>query len=62
MKNGKQLKESDNIKSVKNAQQKPKSAGVIQGGEPRKPSDEENMWNNIMNASTHNSIGRSIKK
>ena len=62
VKNGKQLKESDNIKSVKNAQQKPKSAGVIQGGEPRKPSDEENMWNNIMNASNHNSIGRSIKK
>tara|TARA_R100001082_G_scaffold110295_1_gene89829 strand:- start:792 stop:1535 length:744 start_codon:yes stop_codon:yes gene_type:complete len=62
VKNGKQLKEANNIKSVKNTQQKPKSAGLIQGGEPPKPSDEDNMWNNIMNASSHNSIGRSIKK
>ena len=60
--NGKQIKENDNIKSVKNTQQKPKSAGLIQGGEPPKPSDEDSMWNNIMSASNHNSIGRSIKK
>ena len=60
--NGKQIKENDNIKSVKNTQQKPKSAGLIQGGEPPKPSDEDSMWNNIMSASNHNSLGRSIKK
>ena len=62
VKNGKQLKEANNIKSVKNTQQKPKSAGVIQGGEPRKPSDEDNMWNNIMSAANHNTLGKSIKK
>ena len=60
--NGKQIKENDNIKSVKNTQQKPKSAGLIQGGEPPKPSDEDSMWNNIMSASNHNTLGKSIKK
>ena len=53
---------NNNIQNVKNTQQKPKSAGLIQGGEPPKPSDEDSMWNNIMSASNHNSIGKSIKK
>ena len=53
---------NENIESVKRTQQKPKSAGLIQGGEPPKPSDEDSMWNNIMSASNHNSIGKNIKK
>ena len=61
-KEGKQLKESNNIKSVKNAQQRPKSAGLIQGGEPPQPSDEDSMWENIMSASSHGKLAKSIKK
>jgi len=61
-KSGNTLRKSDNIKSVKNTQQKPKSAGLIQGGEPPQPSDEDSMWSNIMNASSHNKVGQSIKK
>jgi hypothetical protein len=61
-KEGTQLKKSDNIKSVKNTQQKPKSAGLIQGGEPPQPSDEDSMWENIMSASSHNKLAKSIKK
>jgi hypothetical protein len=61
-KEGTQLKKSDNIKSVKNTQQKPKSAGLIQGGEPPQPSDEDSMWENIMSASSHGKLAKSIKK
>ena len=59
---GKTLRKSNNIKSVKNTQQKPKSAGLIQGGEPPQPSDEDSMWSNIMDASSYNKIGKSIVK
>ena len=53
---------NNNIQNVKNTQQKPKSAGLIQGGEPPQPSDEDSMWNNIMSASNHNKLSKSIKK
>ena len=60
-KEGKNVR-NDNIENIRNTQSKPKSAGIIQGGEPPKPSDEDAMWSNIMNASNHNTLGKSIKK
>ena len=55
-------RKNDNIESVKKTQQKPKSAGLVQGGEPPQPSDEDSFWKNIMNASNHSQIGKSIVK
>jgi len=54
-------KANNNIQNVKNTQRKPKSAGIIQGGEPPKASDEDNMWNNIMGASDAGKISKGIK-
>jgi hypothetical protein len=53
---------NQNIESVKRAQQKPKSAGLVQGGQPPKTSDEDNMWSNIMKAGNTSSIRGSIAK
>ena len=53
---------NQNIESVKRAQQRPKSAGLVQGGQPPKKSDEDNMWSNIMKAGNPNSIRGNIKK
>jgi len=53
---------NENIESVKRAQQKPKSAGLVQGGQPPKTSDEDNMWSNIMKAGNTSSIRGSIAK
>jgi len=53
---------NENIESVKRAQQKPKSAGLVQGGQPPKTSDEDNMWSNIMKAGNTRSIRNSIAK
>lgn len=53
---------NENIESVKRTQQKPKSAGLVQGGQPPKTSDEDNMWSNIMKAGNVNSIRGNIKK
>ncbi len=53
---------NQNIESVKRAQQRPKSAGLVQGGQPPKKSDEDNMWSNIMKAGSPNSIRGNIKK
>ena len=36
---------------------KPKSAGLVQGGEPPQLSDNDNMWNNILKAGNPLSIG-----
>ena len=51
---------NQNIESVKRAQQKPKSAGLVQGGQPPKASDEDNMWSNIMKAGGTTSIRGSL--
>jgi len=48
---------NQNIESVKKTQQKPKSAGLVQGGEPPQLSDNDNMWNNILKAGNPMSIG-----
>tara|TARA_R100000654_G_scaffold13127_1_gene28557 strand:+ start:3601 stop:4323 length:723 start_codon:yes stop_codon:yes gene_type:complete len=53
---------NQNIESVKKAQQKPKSAGLVQGGQPPKQSEEDSMWSNIMNAGNTRSIRGNIKK
>ena len=53
---------NENIESVKRTQQKPKSAGLVQGGQPPKASDEDSMWSNIMKAGNPNSIRGNIKK
>ena len=54
---------NQNIESVKKTQQKPKSAGLVQGGEPPQLSDNDNMWNNILKAGNPISIGgKSIAK
>jgi hypothetical protein len=61
--NAKQGRRSNNnIQNVKNTQQKPKSAGIIQGGSPPKASDSDNLWNNIMGASEAGKISKGIKK
>jgi hypothetical protein len=59
--NAKNGNRANNIQNVKNTQRKPKSAGIIQGGEPPKVSDEDNMWNNIMGASQAGKISKGIK-
>tara|TARA_R110000851_G_scaffold116835_3_gene243283 strand:+ start:2570 stop:3310 length:741 start_codon:yes stop_codon:yes gene_type:complete len=48
---------NQNIESVKKTQQRPKSAGLVQGGEPPQLSDNDNMWNNILKAGNPLSIG-----
>ena len=53
---------NENIESVKRAQQRPKSAGLVQGGQPPKTSDEDNMWSNILKAGNTRSIRGSIAK
>lgn len=53
---------NENIESVKRTQQKPKSAGLVQGGQPPKASDEDSMWSNIMKAGNTRSIRGSIAK
>lgn len=53
---------NQNIESVKRAQQRPKSAGLVQGGQPPKTSDEDNMWSNILKAGNTRSIRGSIVK
>ena len=48
---------NQNIESVKKTQQRPKSAGLVQGGEPPQLSDNDNMWSNILKAGNPVSIG-----
>mgnify|MGYP003666778941 FL=1 len=48
---------NQNIESVKKTQQRPKSAGLVQGGEPPQLSDNDNMWSNILKAGNPLSIG-----
>ena len=42
---------------MKKTQQRPKSAGLVQGGEPPQLSDNDNMWSNILKAGNPISIG-----
>jgi hypothetical protein len=47
----------ETAEAVKAAQNQPRTAGVLQGGAPSSPKSEENkMWDNIVNAGSRNSI------
>ena len=47
----------DTAQAVKAAQNQPRTAGVLQGGAPSSPKSEENqVWDNIVNAGSRNSI------
>ena len=47
----------ETAEAVKAAQSQPRTAGVLQGGAPSSPKSEENkMWDNIVNAGSRNSI------
>ena len=62
-KNNGVMKTNNNIESVRKTQSIPKSAGLVQGGQPPKMSDDDNMWNNILKAGNPISIGgKSIAK
>ena len=47
----------ETAQAVKAAQNQPRTAGVLQGGSPSSPKTEENkVWDNIVNAGSRNSI------
>jgi len=47
----------ETAQAVKAAQNQPRTAGVLQGGSPSSPKSEENkVWDNIVNAGSRNSI------
>ena len=47
----------ETAQAVKAAQNQPRTAGVLQGGAPSSPKSEENqVWDNIVNAGSRNSI------
>ena len=47
----------ETAQAVRAAQQQPRTAGVLQGGAPSSPKSEENqMWDKIVNAGSRNSI------
>ena len=47
----------ETAQAVKAAQNQPRTAGVLQGGSPTSPKSEENkMWDNIVNAGSRNSV------
>jgi hypothetical protein len=47
---------SPNIEAVKRAQQVPQTAGIVQGGEPKKPNEVDDVWNQVMNAGSRSNI------
>ena len=55
-------KAENDIESVKKTQTKPKTAGIIQGGQPPQPSEMDSMWNNILNAGNNGRISSGSKK
>ena len=42
--------DSENLEAVKNVQSMPKSAGVLQGGDPQKKSEIDVSWDRILKA------------
>lgn len=56
------MRATDSVENVRRTQEKPKSAGLIQGGEPPKPNAQDDMWKRILNAGNTRSIGNNIKK
>ena len=56
------MRAKDNVESVRQTQQKPKSAGVVQGGQPSQPKPEDDYFNRILAAGNTNQLGSNIKK
>lgn len=53
---GKGAKTSENMEAVKKTKSIPKPAGVLQGGEQPRPSEEDEVWSRVMSASKSGSI------
>jgi hypothetical protein len=53
---GKGAKTSENMEVVKKTKSIPKPAGVLQGGEQPRPSEEDEVWSRVMSASKSGSI------
>jgi hypothetical protein len=46
----------ENLEAVKRTQSTPQSAGVLQGGEGKKPSEIEDVWKGVMGANSRSNI------
>lgn len=46
----------ENVEAARRTQAIPQSAGVLQGGEGRKPSEMEDIWKGVMDANSRNNI------
>tara|TARA_R110000824_G_scaffold15484_1_gene65065 strand:- start:169 stop:936 length:768 start_codon:yes stop_codon:yes gene_type:complete len=47
---------SPSIEATKRTQALPQSAGVLQGGEPKKASEMDDIWSKVMSASSRNNV------
>ena len=47
---------SENVEAVKRTQSIPQSAGVLQGGEGKKPNEMEDIWKGVLSASSRNNV------
>lgn len=46
----------ENVEAARKTQSVPQTAGVLQGGEPAKRDDMEDIWNGVMNANSRSDI------
>ena len=46
----------NNLDAVRRTQQAPSTAGVLQGQQPEKKSEADNMWDGIINAGSRNRV------
>ena len=51
-----QSQTGENVEAAKRTQSIPQSAGVLQGGEGKKPSEIEDIWKGVMGANSRNNI------
>tara|TARA_R100000030_G_scaffold6745_1_gene4585 strand:+ start:939 stop:1688 length:750 start_codon:yes stop_codon:yes gene_type:complete len=47
---------SENVEAVKRTQSMPQSAGVLQGGEGKKPNEMEDIWKGVLSANSRNNV------
>ena len=55
-------KAQDNVNAAKKAQSNPRSAGLMQGGQPPQANAKDDVWNKIMSVGNPTSIKSGIKK
>lgn len=48
--------DSANIEAVKRSQKIPQTAGVVQGGEPKKPNEMDDVWSKVMSAGSRSNV------